>query len=484
MSWRAGLVSLLVAGCGGELPGDEPTGSAVARLTTVPPGVQCVRVTIRGTTLSFGAMSGASSMSLDLGVQAGGSVQVSASAYDFACAAVTAATNPSWVSDPVSATIMAGYTTSVALTLRPATRATASVDFLLPAVAIAAGGDSTYAVMQDGTVRAWGDNRNGELGDGTTTTRLTPVTVTGLPPSARRIVAGAGHACALTGAGVYCWGANDSGQLGDGSITTGRPTPARVDASGVEMAFTSLTAGDGHTCAATSGDGRFYCWGLNDHGQLGDGTTTNRRRPTIVPTPYWPVFDPAGGEGGTCALTNTGRAVCWGRNAFSRFGGDVADVDFTIPIIPSSRVWAGIAMGSFHMCLLEPGGAVYCAGNNPLGQVGDGTTVQRPSFVPVSDLRDATAIAVGRGHSCALRQDRTVWCWGADERIGVGRGGGNTTLPTQVQGLQNVTAIAAGNFYTCALLADGSVRCWGDNEYGQIGDGTVRTRYVPERVRL
>jgi hypothetical protein len=145
-------------------------------------------------------------------------------------------------------------------------------------VALAAGDDHTCALMASGGAKCWGSNDAGQLGDGTATTRLTPVEVSSLASAVTTLAAGAIHTCAVTAGGAMCWGDNDYGQLGNGT-TISRSTP--VDVSGLASGVAALAAGGFHTCAETSGGG-VKCWGANQFGQVGDGTTTTRLTPVDV----------------------------------------------------------------------------------------------------------------------------------------------------------------------------------------------------------
>jgi alpha-tubulin suppressor-like RCC1 family protein len=176
------------------------------------------------------------------------------------------------------------------------------------------GGDHTCVLVASGSVKCWGNNYSGQLGDGTTSDHSTPVLVPGLS-SVTTLATGIEHTCAVTAASagdghIQCWGNNGHGQLGDGT-TNHRSTPVEVNSL---SSVSTLAAGGWHSCALLN-DGRVQCWGYNDYGQLGDGTTSDRNTPVAV-NGLSDVLALAGGMLHTCALTSSGAVYCWGSNSW------------------------------------------------------------------------------------------------------------------------------------------------------------------------
>ena len=189
-------------------------------------------------------------------------------------------------------------------------------------------------------------NAYGQLGDGTTTNRLTPVDVSGLTSGVQAITGGGLHTCALTTAGgVKCWGYNAFGQLGDGT-TADRSTP--VDVVGLTNGVRAIDTGGDHACALTTAGGT-KCWGNNTYGQLGDGTTTDRWTPVEIGSLFNGVKAIAAGGGFTCALTTSSSIKCWGYNAYGQLGdGTTTDRWTPVDVLwPGSDNLAGTAVDLF-----------------------------------------------------------------------------------------------------------------------------------------
>ncbi len=359
---------------------------------------------------------------------------------------------------------------------------------------IAAGGSPSYGhscVVTDAEqVKCWGGNDYGQLGDGTTTDRSSPVSVLGIGRALPDIAMGAVHTCVSeVGIGVKCWGANNAGQLGDGTITN-RATP--VTAVGVGTAY--VVAGEFHTCAVSGG--AVKCWGDNTYGQLGDGTTTDRATPVTVSGLSSGVVRIAAGANHTCAVMASGPPKCWGDNQYGQLG----DGTTTSRSVPTDVVGlsgqvvgltGGIAAGQYHTCVVLESTGVQCWGRNQFGQLGDGTTSSRsvPAGVCAdhgcnSPLYDVVIVAAGDTHTCFVTSARGAKCTG---RNYAGQLGDGSTMdkdtPFDVVGLTSgVDTVAAGGDHTCASLQSNYAKCWGRNAEGEVGDGTTVNRDQPTDV--
>jgi alpha-tubulin suppressor-like RCC1 family protein len=362
---------------------------------------------------------------------------------------------------------------------------------------VSASGSHTCAVLPDGTVRCWGYNEYGQLGDGTTTNSSTPVKVAGIS-NAMAVAAGHHHTCALLAdRSVRCWGSNAYGQLGDGSPLDGTNHDAHIPVavSGITNA-TAVSPGAYHTCALLA-DGTVQCWGHNQFGQLGHSQTVNSSTPvTVIGLAASPTAVTAGGWH-TCAQLPDGAVQCWGRNDVGQLG-DGNTADSSIPVrVSGLPPAAAVSAGGYHTCARLPDGTLRCWGMNVFGQLGDGSSLtylvsadllgftglyfstlppgsHSRTPVAVAGISTATAVTAGGFHTCATLSGGSANCWGQNDygQLGDGRNSSSST-PVGVSGLAPGAAVSAGAWHTCALLADGTVQCWGRNFAGQLGNGTT-----------
>jgi alpha-tubulin suppressor-like RCC1 family protein len=285
-------------------------------------------------------------------------------------------------------------------------------------------------------------NTTGQLGDGTTTDRASPVQVMAAPDvplvDVAEVVAGELHSCARkTDGTVWCWGDNMDGRLGSGGAPLQSLTPvqALTGAATPLVGVQGIWLGAAHV-VAWGGGGELYSWGYNVSGQLGNGTYANE--------------------------------------------------SYATPVSISNVVSASAAC--CHTCVMTETGVAYCFGRGASGELGNGTLMGGPSPTSVLEMVNGPAlslrqVAVGDAHTCGRRDDASVWCWGDNSsgEAGIGSTAADIVSPSRVTLDSGAIDIAAGNNHMCAAHADG-VSCWGRNSNGQLGNGSFSTSSVPVRV--
>jgi alpha-tubulin suppressor-like RCC1 family protein len=342
--------------------------------------------------------------------------------------------------------------------------------------AVSAGDEFSLALKRDGSLWGWGNNREGEIGDGTSTDRSSPVRV-GELTNVKAVAAGSIHTLALLANGtVWASGYNAEGELGDGT-NANRFSPAPVNGlTGVK----AIAAGDSHSLALLA-DGTVKAWGDNSVGQIGDGTTEGRYEPVAV-AGLTGVVAIAAGDFHSLALKGDGSVWAWGANSFGELG-DGSGVNQLTPVQVGGL--SGIqAIGSgpraAHSFALGSDGSAWGWGDNRSGQLGTGTTGFEPLPVRVTALADIERLSAGYQHSLAVTSDGRVLAWGDGSMGQLGNGTTDgTVLPAEVPGLTGVVDVAAGWGHSLALKSDGQVLAWGDSSKGQVGDGTLASSLVP-----
>lgn len=421
-------------------------------------------------------------------VTAGDSIQLTATARDSAGTVIPEAI-VTWTSDslafasvtgtglvraafPGLAPIIAtadGKSDTAAITVAP-------VQLLAPI----AGGHHTCALTNGAATYCWGKNLYGELGAGFMSFHEeTPRAVTGIPRFTT-LAAGEDHTCALKSSGAaFCWGNNANSQLG----STGAPA-AIADPTAVTggHAFRALTAGDRHTCGIGT-DSLTYCWGANDSGQLGDSQPGSGGPNPVLVAARHPYVSIAAGGVHTCGVSAQ-LVYCWGGNASGELG-DSTDSTRRAPVLARDTVeWLDVTAGTNHTCGRALDHSARCWGKNDHGQLGTGqadSLARRP--VVVTGGHSWIMLAAGGAHTCGIASDSLAYCWGADS---TGQLGDSTftdrPAPVPVYGGIHFSWISAGGGHTCGLSTSGAVYCWGDNGDGQLGDHTTTHRPVPTLV--
>ena len=377
---------------------------------------------------------------------------------------------------------------------------------------------ATHSCLQKGgAFKCWGDNDYGQIGDKATTDREQPVVVTtlGNNVTVKAISAGIHHTCAiLQNNSVKCWGRNDESQAGPGNSETCRNGLACAKTAvapnlGSGRTAKALSSGSGdHTCAIRDND-TLVCWGHNDYGQLGDGSTTNRSVPVAVNVgSNRTVQAVSTGVAHTCALLDNDTLKCWGWNDHGQLGyGDTTDRgdesgemgnSLGVVNVGSGRTVRAVSAGTTHTCALLDNDTLKCWGQNTYGQLGYGDENHRGDganemgnalgAVNVGTSRSVVSVSAGDSRTCAVLDNGSVACWGggfATNALGQGSGAtfdtcartddypGSGCLKTPgvvaLPANRTARAIGTGYYHTCALMDDDSAMCWGRDNYAQIG---------------
>ncbi|MFN2420841.1 MAG: RCC1 domain-containing protein [Gemmatimonadota bacterium] len=314
-------------------------------------------------------------------------------------------------------------------------------------------------------------------------------------PSARtvsltQITAGGDHACGIgDDTKTYCWGLDNHGQLGQGGPVPGtdRTTPRPVNTTQV---FTEITAGSTHTCALTSA-GAAFCWGEGTNGRLGNGGTTDQSSPVAVSGGLTFKEISAGGSH-TCAILTTGGAYCWGSDLTGQLGNGATAGDQTTPsAVEGGLTFDEISAGNLHTCAVSSTNDGYCWGSDLTGQLGNGAglTVEQtsPSAVDQSVSGTFSHIDAGFDHTCGIATAGPAYCWGRDLEGQLGNGGATVVQETPDAVVQstsgNFDEISTGAAYTCGIATAGPAYCWGSDLNGRLGNGaTAGNQATPSLV--
>ena len=491
-----GFASVLGACDGAEssrFGADQSVESVSVAVTTVPGSTQCIRITATpssgsATVRTFAVTSGTASANLQLGTLAPGAYTLTADAFNLACASITGA--GSWIADAVPVTVKAGVTATVTLTFRKNNPVLVNANFVNNVQGVWVNGPASYVLTDTGLLSAG----SSYFGTNRTFSRVTVAAFDATTAAGNAVVAlsaTANGTCAVRADGtVWCLGQNFQGELGTG-IAVGSASSQPVQVPGISNAKV-IASGFYHTCinGTASGGAGIYCWGGNTYGQIGNGTTSTTPvlSPVMVANISGEAKFLAAGPYTTYAIHVLGPTFAWGLNNYGQIGnGTTANQPTPTYAGGALSPSQAVAAGYNHACYLGLDGSVGCAGDNSTGQLGDNTTTTRSTVVVIAGLT-AKQIVAGRDFSCSLSTAGIPQCWGRGEYGKVGDGTGLTrTLPSTVGGGKIVmTSIASGAFaeHSCGISTALDLYCWGVNTSGQLGDGTNYAAYSPTKSML
>ena len=362
--------------------------------------------------------------------------------------------------------------------------------FSIPWKTVSTVDDTTCGIDINHQLYCWGDNYYGQLDnyDGILKNSYGfPLTSDSIY-NVKKICVGFANICGIDeNSELLCWGANNFGQLGN--YTTDNSYYPVLITNGQNSRWESVGLGGYHTCGVDKDDD-LWCWGGNDHGQLGDGTTVHSSYPLFITNSQnisWKSISL--GVYHTCGIDKSDRLWCWGGNDYGQLG-DGSNADSNYPVLITNgqnNTWKSISLGAYYTCGIDENGKLWCWGSNNNGQLGDGTTINSsyPLLITNSQNSKWESISVGYYHTCGIDENGKLWCWGKNNGGQLGNGTiVNSNYPLLIANSQNSLwkSVSLGSFHTCGIDDTNNLWCWGLNDdHMELGIG-ARFRIYPAKV--
>lgn len=483
LGMTAALLASLLAACGGD---GNSAGTDVTQANKAPVANADFFNVLQGNTATLSVLAN------DIDPESGALTLAATPSIDASKGTITTSSDKKTLDLTLNASFTGDISFSYLVADAQGNQTTGQATVTVKALqSLSAKQDSTCVVSSVGAVKCWGGNDFGQLGDGSTQAfKNTPVTVANLS-GAKQITMGYNHACAITQTGaVSCWGDNNNGQLGDGTQTKRTQATAVVglSAKAIQLALSYQSS-----CALLE-TGNIQCWGSNSQGELGVGQSVVPTRSlspqTLTLGSNLKAKRIVAGKNHLCAISQNDSLFCWGANDLGQLGLNDTAIRYQATQVSLAGSIQQLAAGFAHTCAATTN-TVSCWGDNSFAQLGNNASSTTPVLSPVSVLGLTTAVdslALGKDHSCAVSTDNKTYCWGSRKAGQTAQTVDNTLLDkqaTQVSVLTGKRHLSAGDFHTCSIEDNSIVKCWGKNDLGQLANGsTAQQSASPVSVTL
>ena len=345
---------------------------------------------------------------------------------------------------------------------------------------ISLGSSHSLAIDNEGQLWAWGDNRRGQLGDGTTNSKNVP-TIIETNIKFIKVSAGSLYSIAIdTEGNLWSWGQNDQGQLGDGT-TSNKNNPTKITEN---IKYKEISAGNNH-CIAIDNEGQLWTWGDNSSGQLGDGTTISKNIPNKVEFRVKFCQAQASSRLYSMAIDNEGNLWSWGLNDEGQLGAGTT-INKNIPTkIEIDTTFKKFSIGETHSIAVDNRGNLWAWGDNYYGELGDKTTKNK--LVPTKIKEDTIFqnVLAGSSFSIGIDENYNLWTWGTNDKgqLGINSKQTQSSIPINIMKNNKFIEIYTGNAHCIAKDNEWQLWTWGYNSYGQLGDKTTMNKLAPVEIK-